>query len=52
MSTAAAVLKFVEINHGISFALNSLRIKYEASEGIQLSKAKHTITTNHEQDQC
>ena len=33
MSTVAAVLKFVEINHGISFALNSLRIKYEASEG-------------------
>lgn len=36
MSTVAAVLKFVEINHGISFALNSLRIKYEASEGSML----------------
>ena len=35
MSAIAAVLKFVEITHSISFALNSLRIRYEASEGDQ-----------------
>ena len=35
ISAIAAVLKFVEISHGISFALNSLRVRYEASEGDQ-----------------
>ena len=35
ISAIAAVLKYVEISHGISFALNSLRIRYEASEGDQ-----------------
>lgn len=52
MSTVAAVLKYIEINHGISFALNSLRIKYEASEGIQLSRPKWTTVANDQQDQC
>lgn len=33
MSAIAAVLKFVNISHGISFAINSLRVRYEASEG-------------------
>ena len=33
MSAAAAAFKFIEFQNGITFAPNSLRIKYEASEG-------------------
>ncbi|KAF8468982.1 muts domain V-domain-containing protein [Kalaharituber pfeilii] len=36
VSALAAALKYIEIGHGVSFASNSLRVKYEASEGCML----------------